>query len=165
MHLLLVTEPIGHIKDAIMFVADETFSGGLFSSFRSLKLHAATDEDAEDVIIHYSQGSGLVESLKICSSSLTDKGLFNLLDHLSSLQELELTSCNEITEEGLNAALPIKLTRLVILDCIHVADQSVAYLARNLPCLQYFEIQVIIITEYGILSLLLYAQDSRDDEI
>lgn len=64
--------------------------------------------------VHYLQGAALVESLKICSSSLTDKALFNLLDHLQNLQELELSSCNEVTEDGLNAALPKKLRRLVI---------------------------------------------------
>lgn len=115
-------------------------------SFSSLKLHSATDEDAEDVMIHYPQGAALVETLKICSSSLTDKALFNLLDHLQSLQDLELMSCNEITEDGLNAALPKKLRRLVISDCIHVADVSVSYVGRNLICLNSFEIQVSLHT-------------------
>lgn len=93
-------------------------------------------------MIHYPQGAALVESLKISSSSLTDKALFNLLDHLQSLQDLELMSCNEITEDGLNAALPKKLRRLVISDCIHVADVSVSYIGRNLNGLNSFEIQV-----------------------
>lgn len=68
--------------------------------------------------------------------------MFNLLDHLGNLQELELSSCNEISEEGLNAALPKKLGKLIIYDCIHVADISVNYIARNLTSLQCFEIQV-----------------------
>ncbi|ODN01328.1 F-box/LRR-repeat protein 16 [Orchesella cincta] len=127
------------------------FYGGLIKrGFASLKLHSATDDDAEDVMIHYPQGAALVETLKISSSSLTDKALFNLLDHLQSLQDLELMSCNEITEDGLNAALPKKLRRLVISDCIHVADVSVSYIARTLICLSSFEIQAYHVTDTAL---------------
>jgi len=97
-----------------------------------LKLDSATDEDAEDVLIHFSQGTQLIQTLKLCSSSLSDKGLYDLLDHLTSLKELELSSCNELSEDGIIQALPKKLHRLVIYDCIHVADIVVSFVAKTL---------------------------------
>ena len=114
-----------------------------------MKLLCATDEDAEDVMIHFSQGSSLIQTLKLYNSSLTDKGLYSLLDHLSSVEHLELVSCNEITEDGIIKALPINLSSIVILDCIHVADVVFSAVAK-LPRLQSFTIQVSQKSQYKI---------------
>jgi len=110
-----------------------------------LKLDSAADEDSEDVLIHFSQGTQLIQTLKLYSSSITDKGLYNLIDHLTSLKELELSSCNELSEDGIVQALPKKLEKLVIYDCIHVADIVVSFVAKSLNLLE-FHLQVSILT-------------------
>ncbi|CAG7718281.1 unnamed protein product [Allacma fusca] len=122
-----------------------------FCRFTGLKLLGATDEDAEDVLIHFSQGSSLIQTLKLYNSSLTDKGLYSLLDHLSIVENLELVSCNEITEDGITKALPVNLSNIVILDCIHVADLVFSSVAK-LPCLRSFTIQAYHVTDAALSS-------------
>lgn len=90
----------------------------------------------------------MIQSLKITSSSLTDKGIYNLLDHLISLKQLELSSCNELTEDGIINALPKKLEKLVIYDCIHVADLVVSFVAKSLPYLSDFTLQVVLLINF-----------------
>lgn len=110
--------------------------------FHALCLVGATDEDALDMVHSFPLASKHVHSLSLRCSSISDRGLEALLDHLQSLFELELAGCNEITEAGLWACLTPRIVSLSLADCINVADEAVGAVAQLLPSLYEFSLQV-----------------------
>ena len=109
--------------------------------FHSLCLMGATDEDALDLVHSFPLASKHIHSISLRCSSISDRGLESLLDHLQSLFELELAGCNEITEAGLWACLTPRIVSLALADCINVADEAVGAVAQLLPSLYEFSLQ------------------------
>ncbi|XP_054286166.1 F-box/LRR-repeat protein 16-like [Macrosteles quadrilineatus] len=118
--------------------------------FTSLSLLGATDEDALDVVHNFPLATKHVHSLSLRCSSISDRGLEALLDHLQSLFELELAGCNELTEAGLWACLTPRIVSLTLSDCINVADEAVGAVAQLLPSLYEFSLQAYHVTDAAL---------------
>ncbi|XP_035792578.1 F-box/LRR-repeat protein 16-like [Anopheles albimanus] len=119
-------------------------------SFHAVCLMGATDEDALDLVHSFPLASKHVHSLSLRCSSISDRGLEALLDHLQSLFELELAGCNEITEAGLWACLTPRIVSLSLADCINVADEAVGAVAQLLPSLYEFSLQAYHVTDAAL---------------
>lgn len=119
--------------------------------FDSVCLVGAVDQDvtslAEDFGGYCRTG---ILHLSVRCSNLTDKGLEALMDLAASATSLELSGCNEITEAGLWACLPTRLTCLSISDCINVADDSVGAVAQLLPTLRELNLQAYHVTDSAL---------------
>ncbi|KAG5684766.1 hypothetical protein PVAND_013979 [Polypedilum vanderplanki] len=118
--------------------------------FHSIALNGATDEDALDIVHTFPLASKHIHSLSLRCSSISDRGLEALLDHLQSLFELELAGCNEITEAGLWACLTSRIVSLSLADCINVADEAVGAVAQLLPSLYEFSLQAYHVTDSAL---------------
>ncbi|CAH1991154.1 unnamed protein product [Acanthoscelides obtectus] len=126
------------------------YSSVLRRGFHSLRLVSASDEDAIDLVNTFPLAAKHVHSLSLRCSSITDRGLETLLDHLQALYELELAGCNEITEAGLWACLSPRIVSLTLTDCINVADEAVGAVAQLLPALYEFSLQAYHVTDAAL---------------
>uniref|UniRef100_A0A1B0A6Y7 F-box/LRR-repeat protein 16 n=1 Tax=Glossina pallidipes TaxID=7398 RepID=A0A1B0A6Y7_GLOPL len=68
----------------------------------------------------------------------------------SSLFELELAGCNEVTEAGLWACLTPRIVSLSLADCINIADEAVGAVAQLLPSLYEFSLQAYHVTDAAL---------------
>ncbi|XP_030371980.1 F-box/LRR-repeat protein 16 [Scaptodrosophila lebanonensis] len=118
--------------------------------FHALGLVGASDEDALDVVHSFPLASKHIHSLSLRCSSISDRGLETLLDHLQSLFELELAGCNEVTEAGLWACLTPRIVSLSLADCINIADEAVGAVAQLLPSLYEFSLQAYHVTDAAL---------------
>ncbi|KAG5893156.1 hypothetical protein JTB14_000417 [Gonioctena quinquepunctata] len=118
--------------------------------FHSLCMMGASDEDAMDLVNTFPLASKHIHTLSLRCSSITDRGLETLLDHLQALYELELAGCNEITEAGLWACLNPRIVSLTLTDCINVADEAVGAVAQLLPALYEFSLQAYHVTDAAL---------------
>lgn len=90
--------------------------------FDAICLFGATDDDIEDLVSRTPTGAHkriLVGRLNNCSVS--DRGLDSFISTFNHIEELELSGCNEITNAIDLRVLP-QLRRLIITDCINMAD-------------------------------------------
>ncbi|XP_018570000.1 F-box/LRR-repeat protein 16 [Anoplophora glabripennis] len=126
------------------------YSSLLRREFHSLCLMGASDEDALDLVNTFPLASKHIHTLSLRCSSITDRGLESLLDHLQALYELELAGCNEITEAGLWACLNPRIVSLTLTDCINVADEAVGAVAQLLPALYEFSLQAYHVTDAAL---------------
>ncbi|CAD7081261.1 unnamed protein product [Hermetia illucens] len=118
--------------------------------FHALCLIGAQDEDALDIVHSFPLASKHIHSLSLRCSSISDRGLEALLDHLQSLFELELAGCNEVTEAGLWACLTPRIVSLSLADCINIADEAVGAVAQLLPSLYEFSLQAYHVTDAAL---------------
>ncbi|KAM7357830.1 uncharacterized protein ACRADG_003021 isoform 1-T2 [Cochliomyia hominivorax] len=118
--------------------------------FHALALVGANDDDAYDVVHSFTLASKHIHSLSLRCSSISDRGLEALLDHLQSLFELELAGCNEVTEAGLWACLTPRIVSLSLADCINIADEAVGAVAQLLPSLYEFSLQAYHVTDAAL---------------
>ncbi|XP_056641757.1 F-box/LRR-repeat protein 16 [Diorhabda sublineata] len=118
--------------------------------FHSLSLMGASDEDAMNLVNIFLIASKCIQTLSLRCSSITDRGLEALLDHLKALEELELAGCNEITEAGLWACLNQRIVSLTLTDCINIADEAVGAVAQLLPALYEFSLQAYHVTDAAL---------------
>ncbi|XP_046659252.1 F-box/LRR-repeat protein 16 [Homalodisca vitripennis] len=118
--------------------------------FSSVCLLGAADEDALDLVHSFPLATKHVHSLSLRCSSVSDRGLEALLDHLQALFELELAGCNELTEAGLWACLTPRIVSLTLTDCINVADEAVGAVAQLLPSLYEFSLQAYHVTDAAL---------------
>uniref|UniRef100_A0A1B0C9D5 F-box/LRR-repeat protein 15-like leucin rich repeat domain-containing protein n=2 Tax=Lutzomyia longipalpis TaxID=7200 RepID=A0A1B0C9D5_LUTLO len=118
--------------------------------FHAICLLGATDEDALDIVHSFPLASKHIHSLSLRCSSVSDRGLEALLDHLQSLFELELAGCNEVTEAGLWACLTPRIVSLSLADCINIADEAVGAVAQLLPSLYEFSLQAYHVTDAAL---------------
>ncbi|XP_022185051.2 F-box/LRR-repeat protein 16 [Nilaparvata lugens] len=118
--------------------------------FHAVALLGATDEDALDLVHSFPLAAKHVHSLSLRCSSVSDRGLEALLDHLQAVFELELAGCNEVTEAGLWACLSPRVVSLTLTDCINVADEAVGAVAQLLPSLYEFSLQAYHVTDAAL---------------
>ncbi|XP_073974897.1 uncharacterized protein isoform X2 [Rhodnius prolixus] len=126
------------------------FASFVRRGFHSLALLAAADEDAIDLVHTYPLSGKHIHSLSLRCSSITDRGLETLLDHLQGLYELELAGCNEVTEAGLWSCLTPRIVSLTLSDCINVADEAIGAVAQLLPSLYEFSLQAYHVTDASL---------------
>ncbi|CAH0545968.1 unnamed protein product [Brassicogethes aeneus] len=126
------------------------YSSLLGRGFHNLCLMGASDEDAIDLVNTFPLASKHIHTISLRCSSITDRGLESLLDHLQALYELELAGCNEITEAGLWACLNPRIVALTLTDCINVADEAVGAVAQLLPALYEFSLQAYHVTDAAL---------------
>ena len=116
----------------------------------SLIFENITDPNVAEVIKlcpYMHQG---VTRLAIRNSNIGDKALKNLVESATRVIELELVSCNEVTEVGLWSCLPPKLHHLKLADCINVADDTVAAIGHLLSNLQSLNLQAYHVTNASL---------------
>ncbi|XP_076460194.1 uncharacterized protein LOC143293159 [Babylonia areolata] len=120
--------------------------------FDSVCLFGATDEDAGEFACHFQTGkSHHLRSLCIRCANITDAGLEVLFRKMaSSINHLELSGCNEVTESGLWTCLNAKIVSLCIMDCINVADDTVGAIAQLLPSLYELKLQAYHVTDAAL---------------
>ncbi|XP_014248338.1 F-box/LRR-repeat protein 16 [Cimex lectularius] len=118
--------------------------------FHNVALLSAADEDAIDLVHTYPLSGKHLHSLSLRCSSVTDRGLETLIDHLQGLYELELAGCNEITEAGLWSCLTPRIVSLTLSDCINVADEAIGAVAQLLPSLYEFSLQAYHVTDAAL---------------
>ncbi|XP_055376994.1 F-box/LRR-repeat protein 16 isoform X2 [Condylostylus longicornis] len=126
------------------------YSSLIRRGFHSIGLVGAFDEDVLDIAHSFPLASKQIHSLSLRCSSVSDRGLETLLDHLQSLFELELAGCNEITEAGLWACLTPRIVSLSLADCINIADEAVGAVAQLLPSLYEFSLQAYHVTDAAL---------------
>ncbi|KAF6216231.1 hypothetical protein GE061_000571 [Apolygus lucorum] len=126
------------------------YSSFVRRGFHSLALLSATDEDVVDLVDSYPLSAKQLNSLSLRCSSVTDRGLETLIDHLQALYELELAGCNEITEAGLWSCLTPRIVSLTLSDCINVADEAIGAVAQLLPSLYEFSLQAYHVTDAAL---------------
>ncbi|XP_073842968.1 uncharacterized protein [Musca autumnalis] len=126
------------------------FNSLIRRGFHALALVGANDDDAYDVVHSFTLASKHIHSLSLRCSSISDRGLEALLDHLQSLFELELAGCNEVTEAGLWACLTPRIVSLSLADCINIADEAVGAVAQLLPSLYEFSLQAYHVTDAAL---------------
>ncbi len=61
-----------------------------------------------------------------------------------------IIGCNEISDSGLWTGNVPKLETLIILDCINIADETIAAICQMLPVLRKLQIQVIFFAKLFI---------------
>lgn len=119
--------------------------------FRDLCIYAANDNDIMEFCMKCNNLQ-LLNKLESCcfkNCNITDKGIEFLLATVNQqLTKLEICSCNDITDSGLWTGLVANLRSLTIMDCINVADETLATIAM-LPLLKEFTIQAYHVTDTG----------------
>lgn len=119
--------------------------------FKELTIYAANDNDIMEFCMK-STNLQLLNKLESCcfkNCNITDKGLEFLLATVNQqLSKLEISSCNDITDSGLWTGLVTNLRSLTIMDCINIADETLATIAM-LPLLKEFTLQAYHVTDTG----------------
>ncbi|RXG52566.1 F-box/LRR-repeat protein 16 [Armadillidium vulgare] len=119
--------------------------------FDSLVLVCASDEDLLDLVANYAVNrTKNLRAVGLRCSSVTDKGVETLLDHLNGVYQLELQGCNEITEAGLWGCLSPRIVSLSVADCINIADEAVGAIAQLLPSLYELNLQAYHVTDAAL---------------
>ncbi|XP_015785574.1 F-box/LRR-repeat protein 16 [Tetranychus urticae] len=141
-------------------VKDELYASIERRCFSSIILYAANDDDILDFVTKLSpSGLRCIQSASIRCSTITDKGLDIFLASLSqSLIQLELTSCNEISDSGLWTSLVPHLQSLTIRDCINISDETIAATSQMLTelqemCLQTYHMSDASTSFFGPVTL------------
>jgi hypothetical protein len=116
--------------------------------FDSICLFGANDDDIDD-LASKTRPNGAQRQIKLgrlSNCSITDRGLEVFLTTFSQLEELELTGCNEITNNidlrGLR-----QLRRLIITDCINIADGLAQRLIEIVHQLDVLVVQAYHLTD------------------
>ncbi|GAB6021374.1 hypothetical protein CHUAL_003982 [Chamberlinius hualienensis] len=118
--------------------------------FDSIGLLGANDDDIQHLVSNCSSVIKYLRHVILKCSSVTDKGLENLLDGTPAVYRLELSGCNEISEAGLWSALDPRIQSLSISDCINIADESLGAIAQLLPSLCEFNLQAYHVTDVAL---------------
>uniref|UniRef100_A0A8D9B890 F-box/LRR-repeat protein 16 n=1 Tax=Cacopsylla melanoneura TaxID=428564 RepID=A0A8D9B890_9HEMI len=134
-----------HINDM-----NKLYSSIVRRNFQCISLLSATDEDVVSFVSAFPLATKHIRSLNLSCSSVTDRGLETLMDHLQNLFELELIGCNELTEAGLWACLSPRIVSLTLSDCINIADEAVGAVAQLLPSLYEFTLQAYHVTDAAL---------------
>lgn len=129
--------------------------------FDAICLFGATDDDIEDLVNKMPAGAHkriTVGRLNNCSVS--DRGLSIFLSTFNLIEELELSGCNEITNSFELKPLS-NLSRLIITDCINIADGLAQKLVEIVHQLEELTIQAYHLTDAFIEYLSLNSDTSR----
>uniref|UniRef100_A0A6G1SLW2 F-box/LRR-repeat protein 16 n=1 Tax=Aceria tosichella TaxID=561515 RepID=A0A6G1SLW2_9ACAR len=130
--------------------------------FNSICLFGATDDDIEDLASKTRPNGAQIQIKlgRLSNCSISDRGLEVFLATFGQLEELELTGCNEITNaidlRGLK-----QLRRLIITDCINIADGLAQRLAEIFHQLEVLVVQAYHLTDAFLEFISLNADTSR----
>lgn len=129
--------------------------------FDAVCLFGATDDDIEDLVNKMPAGAHkriTVGRLNNCS--ISDRGLGVFLSTFNLIEELELSGCNEITNSFELKSLS-NLSRLIITDCINIADGLAQKLVEIVHQLDELTIQAYHLTDAFLEYLSLNSDTSR----
>lgn len=129
--------------------------------FDAICLFGATDDDLEDLVNKIPIGAHkriTVGRLNNCSVS--DRGLELFISTFNLIEELELSGCNEISNSFELKALQ-QLKRLIITDCINIADGFAQKLMEIVGQLDELTIQAYHLTDAFLEYLSLNADTSK----
>lgn len=129
--------------------------------FDAICLFGATDDDVEDLVNKMPCSAYkriIVGRLNNCS--ISDRGLSLFVSTFNQIEELELSGCNEITNCFELKALT-NLTRLIITDCINIADGLAQKLIEIVHQLDELTIQAYHLTDAFLEYLSLNADTTR----
>lgn len=114
----------------------------------SICLFGATDDDIDDLVAR-TRPNGAQKQLRLArlnNCALTDRGLDTLANTFSQIEELELMGCNEITN-GIDLRPLQRLRRLIITDCINIADGLAQRIVEVMHQLETLTIQAYHLTD------------------
>ncbi|XP_046807357.1 uncharacterized protein LOC111683623 [Lucilia cuprina] len=127
--------------------------------FHALALVGANDDDAYDVVHSFALASKHIHSLSLRCSSISDRGLEALLDHLQVIHSLphltvlSLSGCSKLTDDGVEL-IAENLQKLRALDlswCPRITDASLEYIACDLNQLEELTLdRCVHITDIGV---------------
>jgi F-box/leucine-rich repeat protein 16 len=116
-------------------------------SFDSVLIHAALDEELLELPSAFGSFATL-RSLSLHCCGCSDATLQQLLSACGArLHQLELVSCNELSDGGHWLAACPQLRVLSIADCINVADETIAAIGQTLPRLIELSVQAYHVTD------------------
>lgn len=130
--------------------------------FDSICLFGATDDDIEDLATKTRPNGAQIQIKlgRLSNCSISDRGLEVFLSTFGQLEELELTGCNEITN-----AIDLKglkqLRRLIITDCINIADGLAQRLIEIVHQLEVLVVQAYHLTDAFLEFLSLNSDTSQ----
>lgn len=129
--------------------------------FKAICLFGATDDDIEDLVCKIPSSSHeRITIARLNNCSITNCGLERFISSFLLLNELELTGCNELTN-AFDLSPLTKLRRLIITDCINIADGLAQKLMLILPRLSELTIQAYHLTDAFIEFLSLNCDTSK----
>lgn len=120
-------------------------------SLKTIDFFQVEDDDIKNInFVNFK----LLTKLNFSGSGITDESM-KCLSILESLKKLDLSECQEITDEGIkNLVLPGKLKLLKWLDCYKcggISDDGLKYISENLPSLNFLNVDSSVdITDKGL---------------
>ncbi len=70
--------------------------------------------------------------------------------YFQALYELEIFSCNDLSEGGLWACLSPRIISLKLADCMNISDEAIGAVAQLLPSLCEFSLQAYHVTDAAL---------------
>jgi len=115
--------------------------------FEAICLYGASDDDVEDLVSKTPPGTHKRITIgRLDNCWITDRGLELFISTFSQIQELEINGCNEITN-SIELKLLQNLRRLIITDCINIADGLASRLVLVFSQLNELVIQAYHLTD------------------
>ena len=115
---------------------------------------------SDEALRHVSEGLTTLKSINLSFSCITDSGLKHLAK-MSSLQELDLRSCDNISEIGM-AYLAEGGSRISSLDvsfCDKIGDQALVHISQGLFNLKSLSLSACQVSDEGICKIAKTLQD------
>lgn len=119
---------------------------GGFGNLRRLSLWNCPITDAG--LVHLKALDGLLD-LDLGLTPITGSGFVHLP---SSLRELHLDGCTDVTDDGIAHLSYLRLLRLDLRDCTDVTDDGIVHL-KAVDSLEVLELAATRVTDYGITQL------------
>lgn len=113
----------------------------------SIRFVRANNEYLESFMM--SINSSRITSLCFQDCNIDDGALVSALRKYS-ITELELSSCNNLTEDSMWDSLTSGIVKLVSLDSIYLTDNAVEAIAESLPSLNYLHLQSYHMTDASL---------------
>lgn len=129
--------------------------------FDAICLFGATDDDIEDLINKMPiNAHKRITCGRLNNCCITNRGLDLFISTFTQIEEIQLSGCNEITN-CFDLKILAKLKRLIITDCINIADGVAQKLIQIMHQLDELTIQAYHLTDAFIEYLGLNSDTSR----
>lgn len=129
--------------------------------FEAICLFGATDDDIDDLVCKMPIGAHKrITCARLSNCCLTNRGLDSFISTFNQIEEIELSGCNEITN-SFDLKTLTNLKRLIITDCINIADGVAQKLIQIMHQLDELTIQAYHLTDAFIEYLSLNSDTTR----
>lgn len=143
----LLLSPLSESSNRIECIREKLYTSLDNRGFDTVCLFGATDDDIEDLVTKMPHGAHKrIVAGRLNNCSLTDRGLELFVSTFDQIVELELSGCNEITN-SIELQTLSNLKRLIITDCINIADGLAQKLIEILQQLDELTVQAYHLTD------------------